>query len=372
MFPKTITDKLSAVGVTMNGNAPWDPKILNEAFYDRVLKDKSLGLGESYMDGWWECGQIDELINRIIRSKVEYDMADAVKLAFEMIPHKLKSMHSRRQDSQAIHEHYDLGNDFFFSFLDHPNLQYSCGYFKDTEDLAKAQENKLDLIAEKLELKQGDTLLDIGSGWGGLSKYMAEKYGCIVTGINISKEQLNYSRELCKGLPVTFLECDYRDVKGQFDKIVSVGMFEHVGKENYRQYMETAYKMLNKNGLFLLHTIAECTSGDNTDEWLNKYIFPAGRLPSITEMEKSAENLFITEDVHNLGTNYEKTLLCWYRNFEENWPKFADKYGERFRRMWRYYLLCCAGAFRSRNIQVYQMLMTREDNTRAMPNYCMK
>lgn len=366
MFPKAILQKLSEAGIEINGPNPWDPQVLNDGFYRRVMQKISLGLGESYMDGWWECERIDELICRALKCGADLEINGSLLYTLSLLPIKLLNRQSRLRGRVVAEEHYDIGNDFFFSFLD-PLHQYSCACFRETEDLAAAQINKLELIAKKLELKESDRLLDIGSGWGGLAKYMASHFGCRVTGVNISKEQLAYAREDCAGLPVEFLECDYRDIEGEYDKIVSVGMFEHVGPKNYRTYMETARRVMKKGGIFLLHTIASNLSAPSCDPWLNKYIFPNGDLPSIAQIAKSAEGLFVIEDVQNLGDNYDKTLLCWYRNFKKAWPAFSDKYGERFRRMWEYYLLCCAGSFRSRTVQLFQVLMTGAADARRQP-----
>lgn len=367
MLPLLIQQKLASCGIVINGPHEWDPQINNEEFYRRVAAEKNLGLGEAYMDGWWNCKRLDELLCRIIKCGVEYDIRGSLRYALLLLPMKLLNMQSRSRSHIVAKEHYDIGNDLFFSFLD-PLRQYSCAYFKDTEDLAQAQVRKLELIAMKLELKEGDQLLDIGCGWGGLAKYMASRYGCQVTAVNISREQLDFAREDCKGLPVEFLGCDYRDIKGEYDKVVSVGMFEHVGNKNFRSYMDVVHRVLRKNGLFLLHTIGGNTSGVNCDRWLNKYIFPNGCLPSAAQIAAAAEGLFVIEDLHNLGGHYDKTLMSWYENFTKAWPAFAEKYGERFQRMWNYYLLSCAGAFRARAIQLFQVLMTRERDAREQPS----
>lgn len=366
MLPASVQQKLTSAGIEINGPHDWDPQINNEAFYGRVIAEKNLGLGEAYMDGWWNCKRLDELLCRIIKCGVEYDIKGNLRYALLLLPMKLLNMQSRSRSHKVAEEHYDIGNDLFFSFLD-PLHQYSCAYFKDTADLASAQVNKLELIADKLELQEGDRLLDIGCGWGGLAKYMAARRGCRVTAVNISKEQLAFAKEDCKGLPVKFLDCDYRDIDGEYDKIVSVGMFEHVGSKNFRTYMKVVYRLLRENGLFLLHTIGGNRSGVNCDRWLNRYIFPNGALPSAAQIAAAAEGLFVIEDLHNLGSHYDKTLMSWYRNFTKAWPAFAEKYGERFQRMWSYYLLSCAGAFRSRAIQLFQVVMTREGDAREQP-----
>jgi cyclopropane-fatty-acyl-phospholipid synthase len=255
-------------------------------------------------------------------------------------------------------QHYDLGNDLFMSFLD-PYNQYSCAYFYNTDDLAQAQLNKLDLICQKLNLQPQDHVLDIGCGWGGFAKYAAEHYDCSVTGITISREQAHYATEFCKNLPVRILECEYRDLQGTFDRIVSVGMFEHVGQKNYRTFMQIVDRCLKDNGVFLLHTIGGNKSTITGESWLNKYIFPNSMLPSIAQIGKAAEDFFVMEDWHNLGPHYDKTLTAWHDNFQQAWSELQTKYNERFKRMWEYYLLACAAAFRAREIQLWQIVFTK-------------
>jgi cyclopropane-fatty-acyl-phospholipid synthase len=244
------------------------------------------------------------------------------------------------------------------SFLD-PYNQYSCAYFQGTDDLTESQRKKLDLICRKIHLQRGDHVLDIGCGWGGFARYAAEHYDCTVTAVNISEEQIRFAREYCKNLPVTVLQEDYRRIRGRFDKIVSIGMFEHVGRKNYEAFMEVVHRCLEDKGIFLLHTIGSNVSRFNCDPWINRYIFPNGMLPSITQISKAAENLFVIEDVHNLASHYKKTLMRWNDRFQEAWSGLSERYDRTFKRMWEYYLLSCAGAFCARHIQVWQIVMTK-------------
>ncbi|HJT44761.1 MAG TPA: cyclopropane fatty acyl phospholipid synthase, partial [Chthoniobacterales bacterium] len=256
--------------------------------------------------------------------------------------------------------HYDLSNDFFAAMLD-PNMQYSCALFGKGDDLAAAQLRKLDWICQRLDLRPGQRLLDIGCGWGGLARYAARQYGCRVVGVTISNEQFQYARDWCRGLDVEIQLRDYREVAGQFDRIVSVGMVEHVGQKNYRTYMRAAACLLNDDGLFLCHGICRNSSQIGGDPWIGRYIFPNSILPSPAQLLRAAEGLLIPNDLRNIGPNYDPTLLAWNKNFERSWPRFADQYGERFRRMWRFYLLSCAGAFRARSLQVLSILFSKED-----------
>lgn len=357
MTADIIRELLVQAGIRINGPNPWDIRVHDARWYTRVIRDKNLGLGESYMDGWWDCGQVDEMICRLLKSDLEERVRGSLRYQLRLLPAVLFNLQSKARARRIAKHHYDLGNDLFFSFLD-PYNQYSCGYFQNTDDLNQAQLDKLDLICRKLNLGPSDHLLDIGCGWGGLAKYAAERDGCTVTGVNISSEQLEYARNFCRELPVTFLDCDYRAITERFDKIVSVGMFEHVGQKNYRIFMETIRRSLKDDGIFLLHTIGRNTSSTGCDPWITKYIFPNGMLPSIVQIAMAAEGLFVVEDWHNLGPHYDPTLMAWHRNFQAAWPRLREKYDERFKRMWEYYLLSCAGAFRARSNQVWQVVMT--------------
>jgi len=356
---KLVETLLAEVGVAINGPNPWDIRIKDSRMFSRVLSEKNLGLGESYMDGWWDCGRIDDLIYRILKGNIKEKLRGNIRFIIPYLSARLSNRQSKKRAHQVAQTHYDLDNELFMSFLD-PYNQYSCAYFTDdTDDLAQAQIRKMQLICHKLELTSRDHLLDIGFGWGGLARFAAENYGCSVTGINISREQIAFAQDFCKGLPVTILEKDYREIEGKYKKIVSIGMFEHVGYKNYRTFMVSTHKCMSVDGIFLLHTIGSNDSGINTDPWINKYIFPNGMLPSLAQITSAAEGLFVIEDLHNLGPHYDKTLMAWNGNFQASRHLFKQKYGERFVRMWEYYLLSCAGAFRARYNQLWQIVMTK-------------
>ncbi len=353
-----VREILKQIGINIGGANPWDIHVKDDRTYPRALRDKNLGLGESYMEGWWDCPRVDEFIYRVLIGGIDGQIRGGWKLTIPYLKALLFNRQSRRLSGEVAKKHYNLDNNLFISFLDSYN-QYSCAFFDGVNDLNQAQLKKLDLICRKLELKAEDHLLDIGFGWGGLAKYAAQKYGCKVTGINIAIEQIRYAKEFCRGLPVKILERDYRDLDGTYDKIVSVGMFEHVGVKNYREFMRTAHRCLKHDGIFLLHTIGSNESKIKADAWITKYIFPNGMLPSIAQISKAAEGLFVIEDLHNLGPHYDKTLLAWNHNFQNAWPKLKDRFDERFKRMWEYYLLSCAGAFRARDIQLWQIVLTK-------------
>ena len=366
MVSDTVRELVEHAGIHINGKEPWDITVHDDRFFGRVLGEKNLGLGESYMDGWWDCPRIDEMICRLLRAGIEDRVRGSLRYALPFVRAYLFNLQKVSRARIIAERHYDTGNDLFFSFLD-PYNQYSCAFFEGTDDLNQAQRQKMGLIVGKLGLSEADTLLDIGCGWGGLARYAAETTGCAVTAVNISKEQISYAREFCKGVPVEVVECDYRSITGQFSKIVSVGMFEHVGRKNYRTFMEVAYRALKDDGVFLLHTIGSLKSKTGTDPWIEKYIFPNSMLPSIAQISGAAEGLFVLEDVPNLGPHYDKTLMAWHGNFQRNWPQLAEKYGDRFKRMWEYYLLSCAGAFRARAIQIWQIVMTKHGTGTAQP-----
>lgn len=357
---KQLAEELfDLAGIKINGTNPWDIQIRDEKFYKRAITQAELGLGESYMDGWWDAEKIDEFIFRIIRANLQNKIKRNLKIAMQLAGFYLINMQARRRAFIIGERHYDLGNDLFKNMLD-KRMNYSCAYWKDAETLDEAQENKLDLICKKLYLEPGMKVLDIGCGWSAFGKYAAEKYGVEVVGITVSKEQVALGKQLCEGLPVEIRLQDYRDVNEKFDRIVSVGMIEHVGYKNYNEYFRVADRNLKDDGLFLLHTIGEIVSVKNTDAWTHKYIFPNGMLPSIAQLAKNVEKLFVIEDLHNIGADYDKTLMAWFQNFNNSWNKIKTKYSDRFYRMWKYFLLSSAGAFRARNKnQLWQIVLSK-------------
>jgi cyclopropane-fatty-acyl-phospholipid synthase len=356
---KTTEQILDLAGIKINGNNPWDIRIFNNGFYRRALTEAELGIGETYMDGWWECEKIDEMIYRIIRVRLDEKVKRKYSILLKLLLARILNLQSRKRAFIIGERHYDLGNDLFQHMLD-KRMNYSSAYWKDVANLDEAQENKLELICRKLYLQPGMRVLDIGCGWGAFGKYAAEKYDVQTVGITVSKEQVALGKELCKDLPVEIRIQDYRDVKEKFDRIVSVGMIEHVGYKNYRTYFEVANQCLKDDGLFLLHTIGEVKSMKASDAWTDKYIFPNSMLPSVAQLRKAIEELFVLEDWHNFGADYDKTLLAWYKNFEMNWEKIKINYDERFYRMWKYFLLSSAGAFRARTKnQLWQIVLSK-------------
>lgn len=348
---------LRRADVRVGGSRPWDIQVKNEKFYKRVLRQGNLGLGEAYMDGWWECRRLDLFIDRVIRADLRRKAPVSWAVLLGILLGLALNLQRKSKAFVIGERHYDIGNDLYRRMLD-KRMVYSCGYWKDARDLDEAQEAKLELICRKLLLQPGMRILDIGCGWGSLAKYAAEKYKTEVVGITVSKKQAELARKSCKGLPVRIKVQDYRETAGKFDRVVSVGMFEHVGYKNYRTFMRVVRRLLKDDGLFLLHTIGRNTSAVSADPWISKYIFPNGMLPSVKQIGASIERLFVMEDWHSFGADYEKTLLAWFDNFDRSWGELKDKYRERFYRMWKYYLLSCAGAFRARSLQLWQIVLS--------------
>lgn len=355
-FRETLQDLLDPADVQLNGDRPWDIHVHNEDFYSRLLSAGSIAAGESYMDGWWSCDRLDEAAARLSRCQFQKSLKHWSW--FHILAAKLINLQEQHRAFTVGQRHYDIGNDFYNAMLD-PRMIYSCAYWKNATTLEAAQVAKLDLIARKLGLKPGMKVLDIGCGWGGTAKYFAETCGVEVIGITISQQQAELAEESCRGLPVTIRLQDYRDVTDTVDRVVSVGMFEHVGVKNYRTYFDCVRRCLNRDdSLFLLQTIGSNESCDRTDPWIERYIFPNSMLPSAKQITTAAEGVLVIEDWHNFGPDYDKTLMQWYRNFEAHWPQFKADYGDRFYRMWRYYLLTCAGTFRARFNHLWQIVLS--------------
>ncbi len=360
-----LGELLALAGVTVGGDAPHDITVHDERFFKRVVRDGSLGFGESYMLGWWDSPAIDELTRRLLLANLAHAIRHSPRLLAHSLKARVLNLQSRDRAFEVAERHYDLGNDLFEAMLDR-RMIYSCAYWKDAGDLDAAQTAKLDLVCRKIGLDRGMTLLDIGCGWGGFARFAAERYGAKVTGLTVSKEQAALAASRCKGLPVEIQLRDYREATGLYDCVVSIGAFEHIGPRNYRSYMEVVERCMKPNGVGLLHTIAGNRTTTAMDPWVNKHIFPNAVLPSIAAIGTSMEDQLVVEDVHNIGPHYDRTLMAWLANFEQAWPFLRARYSEQFFRMWRYYLLTSAGSFRSRYLQLFQIVMTRAG--RAQPD----
>jgi cyclopropane-fatty-acyl-phospholipid synthase len=353
-----ISTALAEADIAINGPRPWDMQVHDQRVYQRLLSDSALGLGESYMDGWWDCPALDEMVNRILRAKLDAKIIGNWKITLYVLQTRLFNRQKKSRASQVGERHYDLGNDLYQAMLD-SRLNYTCAYWQNAKTLDEAQENKLELICKKIGLKPGMTVLELGCGWGSFGQYAAEKYGAHIVAVNISKEQVKLARERCQGLPVEIRQQDYRDVQGTYDAVISIGILEHVGYKNYRAYMEVVDRCLKQDGIAFIHTIGNNISRTCANKFTDRYIFPNGMLPSMAQIAKAMERLFVMEDGHNIGPDYDKTLLAWHENFNKAWPALRAAYGERFYRMWRYYLLSSAGSFRARSQQLWQIVLTK-------------
>jgi cyclopropane-fatty-acyl-phospholipid synthase len=364
MNPETFArDLLSRAQIEINGPNPWDIQVHNQALYARAVANGSLAFGEAYMDGWFSCARLDEFFARIVGARLSERLPVSVNLALLIAKSKLQNRQSQRRSKQVADVHYDLPPEVFEATFD-SRLTGSCGYWKEARDLNEAQDHKLDLICRKIGLQAGQRVFDIGCGWGAFMGFASERYGVQCTGVTVSREQVEYGRKRYAEPAVTFRLQDYRQAADEpFDRIASMGMFEHVGPKNYRTYFETARRLLREDGLFLLHTIWQ-NELSPLDPWIDKYIFPNGALPTVGQIGTAVHGLFVVEDVHNFGPDYDKTLMAWNAKFQSNRAEVAALMarkghdGERFCRMWEYYLLCCAGGFRSREISVGQFVLS--------------
>jgi cyclopropane-fatty-acyl-phospholipid synthase len=347
---------LALAGVTVDGAEPWDIRVRDRRLFARVLAQGSLGLGESYMDGWWDCPRLDEFFHRVLGAGLDAKVQpwhDALRV----LRARLVNLQRPARAFEVGRRHYDIGNDLFARMLDR-RMIYSCGYWKDAATLDEAQEAKLDLVCRKLALAPGMRVLDIGCGWGGTARFAAERYGVAVVGLTVSAEQARHAAERCAGLDVEIRLEDYRRVAGTFDRVLSIGMFEHVGYKNYATFMRVVRDHLARDGLFLLHTIGGNRSLRKNDPWTERYIFPNSMLPSARQIAAAIEDAFVLEDWHGFGPDYDRTLMAWHANVERAWPELGDRYDERFRRMWRYFLLSSAGGFRARSNQLWQLVLS--------------
>lgn len=368
-----VAELLEAADVTIGGDRPRDIQVHDDRLYQRVLAEGSLGAGESYMDGWWDANQLDEFFTRIQRARLDRHIRKAPVL-FQVLLSRLGNPQSRRRSRQVAERHYDLSNRLYQAMLG-PTMQYTCAYYGpqgEIETLDEAQASKLSLVAAKLHLKPGMRILELGGGFGELARYLAAEHGCEVVSYNISRRQVDYARQICKDLPVDLRLQDYREAMDEpeiFDRVVSVGLLEHVGPKNYRGFFELIRARLKPGGLALVHSIGGNESRSAADPWIRKYIFPGGAIPSEAQITQAKEGLFVLEDWHNFGPDYDRTLMAWEANFLAAWPELEESEGldERFYRMWRYYLNMSAGAFRARGLNLWQMVFSQGDVPRYVP-----
>lgn len=351
---------LQTAGIELNGAQPHDITVHDERLYKRVIRDGELGLGEAYMDGWWDAPRVDRFVERLLEADLDKDVTLTPGLVASLAAAKLSNQQTISKAAKDVSSHYNIGNDLYAAMLD-KRMTYTCAYWNGARSLDKAQENKLELVCQKLQLKKGMTVLDIGSGWGSFAQYAAEKYGVKVTGITLSDEQVALSKERIANKNIKIIKQDYRTMTGSFDRVVSIGMLEHVGLKNYKNFFAQCNELLAPGGLMLHHAIANNTQyTPKGSRWIRTYIFPGNELPTLVDYARAIEGVFLIEDVHNIGPDYDKTLMAWHANFVKHYPKLDHSvYDERFFRMWSYYLLSIAATFRTRKIQLYQIVMRR-------------
>jgi cyclopropane-fatty-acyl-phospholipid synthase len=360
LIRKRVLSLLDGAGIHPGGGAPADPVVHDERFFARVLSQGSLGLGESYMDGWWDVESLDGMIVKLLGARLD-ERVHGIASRFDDLRAWLLNLQTARRAGEVGRRHYDIGNDLFQKMLGR-RMVYSCGYWREADDLNAAQEAKLDLVCRKLGLRPGMRVLDIGCGWGEALEFAARRYGISGVGVTISREQADHARRLCAGLPVEIRLQDYRELHERFDRVFSIGMFEHVGVRNYRVYFEVARRCLlddpaTGGGLFLLHCIGSNRSQRHTDPWIGRYIFPNSMLPSAAQIAESLEGQFVIEDWHGFGTDYDRTLQAWRSNIDASWDALPG-YDERFRRMWHFYLAASMATFRTRRAQLWQLVLS--------------
>jgi cyclopropane-fatty-acyl-phospholipid synthase len=361
-YKKQAQKILAIADIKINGKRPYDVTVHNDNLYKAIFGKGSLGVGEAYMDGWWDSKKLDETFTRVFKADLRSKVGNKWQLGMYVARGAVSNLQSGRKAYQNAQAHYDIGNDLYEPMLGR-TMAYTCAYWEwGAKDLDQAQTDKFELICRKLGLKKGMRVLDPGCGWGGLSTYMARKYGCEVVCFTPAREQIAYIKVHTKGLKVTAKLSTWQDFRTsqKFDRIASIGMMEHVGPKNYRSYLSRMAGLLTDDGMMLLHTIGNNKSTLRTDPWLDRYIFPGSVLPSVKNISAAAEGLFVMEDWHNMGANYDKTLMSWYANFKKSYPSLDHaKYDERFYRMWEYYLLVCAALFRARDVQLWQIVYSK-------------
>jgi cyclopropane-fatty-acyl-phospholipid synthase len=362
---RVIVEKaFASAGVAINGQNPCDISVKDDRFYRAVLQKGSLGLGESYMDGWWSCDDLEEMASRMIGSGL-YKFS--LRMPIYLLPNlrdNVFNQQSKEMSLRVADRHYAMGNEMFFGFLGkHKN--YSCGYYSGTGDLDEAQRLKLDKVCKLLDLQPGDRLLDIGGGWCEFARYAATHYGCEVVSINITDEQIAFAREYCKGASVEVRKCDYRDITGRFNKIAVLAMLTHVGRKNYRKFLEIAHGALEPHGTLLIESVGGHKSHSNCEAWIDKYIFPGGVVPCLSQIDAAASGLFQRTVTDEFGSSYVLTLRAWHRNLIQAWSAHEGRYGERVRRMFEYFFLTTAGSFRARYLLHWHILLKKVERGAA-------
>jgi cyclopropane-fatty-acyl-phospholipid synthase len=376
-FTKTKAIKMFAkADIKIDGNREWDIQVHDERFYSSLLFHGSVALGETYVNGWWDCKNVEQFIYRVLHYRLvnprTYELqhfGSSFLKNTRFISKYIINAQSVKRASRDVKYHYNLGNDLFRATLGQ-SMTYTCGYFKNTKDLDEAQLNKMDLVCKKLHLKKGMTVLDIGCGWGSLAKHMSSKYGVKVVGITLSENQVKYARRHCKGEDVKIVLCDYRDYVGKFDRIVSIEMIEHVGAKNLKEFMHKANANLKEDGLMLLQFDGKAESINWNYSWIEKYIFPGTVTPSLKQITTSAEGLFTLVDLHDFTKDYHLTMNCWHSNFLKNWDDIKDSYDDRFFRLWKFYLTMCPATALANTQHLWQIVLQKNNSEKQYERIC--
>jgi cyclopropane-fatty-acyl-phospholipid synthase len=351
---------LAQAGIGVDGKEPWDIQVRDQRLFRAVLMQGSLGLGEAYLNRWWTCDDLEELSFRLIRSRLYKASLLLPQPVAANIKDATLNQQSREKSLRVAIQHYSLGNDVFLDFLGRYH-NYSCGYFVGTDDLDEAQRLKLEKVCRLLDLQPGDRVLDVGGGWGEFARYAATHHGCHVTSINITDEQIKFAREYCKDTSVEIRKCDYRDLTGRFDKILVMAMLTHVGYKNYRRFMEIMHPCLEPGGIMLVESVGGHKSMKNCEPWIDRYIFPGGVVPSLTQLDAAVSGLFSRKLLDEFGSSYVHTLRAWNRNFVKAWPAYQHRYDDRMRLMFEYFFQTVAGAFRAGYLLHWHVLLQKID-----------
>jgi cyclopropane-fatty-acyl-phospholipid synthase len=351
-----IAEALAGAGITVGGDAPWDIQIRDPRTYSRVLRDGTLGVGETFVEGWWDCQALDQMITRVVHARIPDELSKSWPLRAQLVKARLFNLQVARP-FEVGERHYDVGNDLYQAMLG-PRMVYTCAYYRDASTLDAAQEAKLDLVCRKIGLRSGMRVLDLGCGWGGFAAFAAERYGASVVGYTVSREQAAWAKEHYAHLDVDVRFADYRQAAGRYDAVISIGLLEHVGAKNHRAYMELAERCLIPGGIAFVHTIGGAGPRTQIDPWFDKYIFPNAAIPTLGQLTTAMQGILVPEDVQNLGPHYDRTLMDWWANFDAAWPRLRARYGDTFYRVWKYYLLVSAAYFRTREHNLYQIVAT--------------
>jgi cyclopropane-fatty-acyl-phospholipid synthase len=359
---RIVTRLFAAAGVAIDGDRPWDVRVHDERFFRSVLVQGTLGFGESYMRGWWEADEVEELAYRLLRARLHWMSWALPPNLFRFLNAALVNRQSRSGSALLADRHYNLGNDLFSAFLG-AHKSYSCALFDGTNSLDTAQLLKMERLCQLLQLREGDHLLDVGGGWGAFAHHAASRYGCGVTSINIADEQIRYARQLCAGLPAEVVRCDYRDLTGTYDKVAVIAMLTHVGASNYRRFMSVVHHCLAEGGTMLIETLGSRLPKINCEPWADRYIFPGGVVPALRQIDRAAAGLFTRRYVAEFGDHYIPTLRAWNANLQAAWPVLGQRYPDTTRLMLEYFFLTVAGAFRAGYLRYWHILMDRRSTS---------